>query len=322
MSLTRHRQSSTLDARADKIGAAELGPQRDASVMTPYRPRHNSVFKLQLHKVLEHTPMNYLAKQWIQDIAAMADPAYGCMLQVRSRGIEEALPQRPPMHEWLELYRNPQKLFTGTADAFPVIKGESGYGTLRAIAELRRLGRYVQEDPGASLRLLKRAAKHKSLKREFAASAREARIKYKVHLRRLKSDIQGAVMSNSEREHFDKQIASNPAIYFYLRVVLPCMMTYQATPKALCLALDDAKNQTERAEAAEKLVRLDGHGIYLPAIQTWMNDSSGATRQEREALARRWWGQGLQQKQFKRTAFKASLGSLIHRPWWDPLVPR
>lgn len=274
------------------------------------RRRPSSVYKLHVHRVMRRIPMSYLGRQYVQHVAVMAEDLYELMRAVRSREFDAALPRIPAPDVWLGFYRNHEAITRGVADGLPDLWGMDGDHTQQLLDDSRAISLEENANPGSLSKELLREYGPSYLARVFRLGIKQAELDYKRHLRELRSELRGVACDDGIAA-FDAALTDQPAVYFYVRVVLPAILLMRTTPQRLLRQARSAVSPAKRLEAVEHLVRLDPLAIQMPEVQDWINADSGDVRLERESMVLRWRQQGLDHKQFQRQGFKAVMGSLI-----------
>ena len=187
--------------------------------------------------------------------------------------------------------------------------GGGGAGVQRTLDEARAVSVYERRHPGRISGGLVRVYGRPTLAGMFYSWQRAGEKMYRIHLRELRREIRSGFRGDDGGPDLGERVAADPALYFYVRAVLPAGLAYRTTLQRLLRTLRSHPDPADRADAAEKLVRLDPRALTLPDVAAWQNAADGAVRAQREAAALRWRGQGLGTGRFDRAGFKAVLGS-------------
>lgn len=264
----------------------------------------SSPYKLHIHRWATRIDANVLAIAMAQEIAVHADWFYDLMVWMRQGVVDARLPPRPDRDDWLRMYRDHRRLTVNLAGFLPGCGSASDGIALQAMLdESRAISTWSRNDPDEVRAWLEDVGKAR-LQRWFRFGYRTAHRLYKRHLREIQRQLIGEV--EEDTDDLEETLTQRPEVYFYLRVVLPCVCLYRQPPIVLL-----RRAQRGDAEAIERLVRLDDVTATAPSVVAWWNGASGDTRTTRRDRLHTWAGQGLDHGRFDRGRFKRSLGALV-----------
>lgn len=277
-----------------------------------YRRKRPSPFKLHLHKQMQHIPISYLGLMTVQEMAAFADPAFELMTLIRNKAFDEALPQLPAIQTWLSFYRDHRALTRGLGNQMPLFAELDGDESQDLLDGSRAISNYEQVRPGVTYRFIRRELGSYKLRQLIRIALKQQPRLYKAHLLDLRRNLDSNFgYAEPEEADFGEVLNREPAVYFYVRTVLPAVLLWQTTPQRLLRQVRSSRDEKKRSEAVERLLRLDPQAGQMPEVREWINVPDGAIRQVRRDQTLLWQQQGLDHDKFEPAAFKAMLGALI-----------
>lgn len=271
----------------------------------------SSVFKLQIHKWSEGPKLSLFSLEIIQSIAIGAEAVHGVIEKLRSGEIDDRLPGRPDLDEWLKFYDDHRRVSVEVMRIFPEImgRGQDGQDKLDA---WRKEAVTIKNDPEKFKRKLKRAGRA-SLLHAIGTGFQMACFSYKKHLEEARLELKGK--QKPDKRDLGKILKNRHEFHWYMRVGLPCVIVYRTFPITLLRkAIRGGKKRRPspaQASAIERLVRLDPLMMHHPAIVKWWNEAHGAVRQARFKQLTAWAAEGLDTGKFSARQIKESLGGLI-----------
>ncbi|MEX2386685.1 MAG: hypothetical protein WD534_02320 [Phycisphaeraceae bacterium] len=261
-----------------------------------------SIYKLRIHRWAKGKTLNAIAVMQAQQLACLAEGVHDLLLKLRQRKIDGHLPARPPVAVWLALYQDHRRVMLGTADQMPEIVG-TGDELVELLDGSQALSVYAKNRPHRVKRWLRRIGGPRII-RWLRIGFRLVGRQYKQHLRQIQADLKQ--QAGGAADDLEAMLQRSPELYYFARVVLPCVVVYRRLPAMLL-----RRARLGDAQAIEQLVRVDDLAVHHATIQAWANEQPGAIRQERQRLLRQWAEQGLDHGQFNRRQVKVSLAGLI-----------
>lgn len=244
----------------------------------------SSPYKLHIHKWADNKSISMAGASMCQYAAALTPAAIEMVKAFRQGELEKRLPARPPLDVWQNFYRSPGLLTHDLGDAMPEVSGSGSYVT-RKLRNVHRFAVTVEKDP-EQFKSEIASMSRKEVHRLVNVSYRLARRHYNRNLR----DMQGMLHNYNDwadASVFERELHEAPAVYFFIRITLPCFILCEDTPANL---LQRASNG--EADAIEKLLRLDDRAGLFPEVDRWINEEQALTRIERRAQATQWMHQG------------------------------
>jgi hypothetical protein len=264
-----------------------------------------SVYKLHIHRWATSVKLNMAGAMLAQNIAVNAERCFVLVDKLRKGTIDLRLPPRPPPEVWFPLYEDHRRMTGALADLFPDLLGD-GESVQALLDESRAFSVFAKNDPAGLRDWLDRAGPvvlRKWLYFGYRTAHRVYKRGLKTRRRELSDDLSDHGMD------FGQQLRNSPELYFYVRVVLPCLAVYKTLPSSLFRRA--RPNGPGQADAVEKLVRVDDMAQHHKLIERWCNGVDGAIRADRKSLLRLWEERGLKDGQFSCCQMKQSLGGLI-----------
>lgn len=267
-----------------------------------------SVYKLQVHRCAANVGCNALILATAQFAAANTGRLVEVLHQLRQGKLDELLPARLPIDQWVSLYSEHRRVMMCVADHFPHLLG-NGSKTLARLDQYRAISTMVRTDPKAFAALIERRGEA-WLMRLFSTGRNLGLRQYRRHLQALEADFSG-VGDDANGPDFGTRLKESPELLFYFRVVLPCLCVYQTHPASLLRKARRATNEQQRAQAIERLVRIDPMMAHEPSVVEWCHGSdSGTVRKARMEQIDHWCRTGLDGR-FSSMQVYASIGGLI-----------
>lgn len=272
-----------------------------------------SVFKLKICKWSQQPglALSIFSLEIIQSIAVGTMAVHGVLEKLRTGELDEKLPGRPPLQDWLKFYDDHRRVSVEVMKIFPEVMGEGQDGQ-NSIDAWRKESVAIKNDPEKFKRRLKRMGKLKLL-RGIGAGVQFARFGHKKHLGELRLELMGK--EKKDKRDLLKLLTDRPEFLWYLRVGLPCVVLYKTFPITLlrkAIRAEKAKRSTAvQAYAIERLVRLDPLMMNHPAIERWWNSAHGPVRLARFKQLATWASEGLNCGKFSACLVKEAMGGLI-----------
>lgn len=242
-----------------------------------------------------------------QQLVLMADQAHALLESLRIGGLDQHLPYRPPVNEWLRLYRQHRRIRRVLVDYAPnVLEFRSGEEVESVLDWVNALGRDVAGARDAFEGWLRSLPKDRQRRLVYRAVKR-ARRWYRNHLRDMKAYVRGDDEDDEDPSAFWDLLRDVPEIHFFGRVTLPCFAAYEVGPLDLL-----RRARGGEASAIEDLLRLDDMTFQDPKVAAWVHGRGGSVSRSRAGMAGRWMEAGLA-KPLSRKALKCSLAGLISR---------
>lgn len=238
---------------------------------------HDRPLKMAMHKSLAQVPMSFCAIKLVHQIAAMADPICELLEAYRSGEIDRRLPAWPHPDDWQRFYRDHQALTVGIDTAFPGMLDFGGLNPQEAMDTSRAVSLAARIDPEAVKVDLRRMGTEEQWRRTLQVGIRWQVRDYKRNLLKIGRELQAAEYDEHPGD-FDQVLRQHPAIYFYLRVVLPGFLVFQTIPIRELRRLRLAVNAADQAKAVERLVRMDPQAEALEEVRGWINADDGSVR--------------------------------------------
>jgi len=247
---------------------------------------------------------NLLAIGLAQWLAVAAPYVFGLIGYVRDRTLDLVLPARPSLDVWLELYTDHRRITQRLAD---VMCDEKPWGVevQQGLDKARRVSVWAKSRPDelrARIAKIDRGRLEKLVKMGMRAARRGRR----MNLLALRRTLRGDWRDIDKEDDFGEVLGSSPEVYFYVRVVLPCVCVYRTAPALLL-----RRAERDDPDAIEKLLRLDDSAQHFPAVIAWKDKVSGRARLDRIAQIGHWVTQGLDHGQFTIRQVKVSVAGLI-----------
>jgi len=259
-----------------------------------------SVGKLHIHRWTRFVEANLLTVAMAQTAAVSADMMFNLMRYVREGVVDDLLPPRPDLELWQRLYRDHRPLTVAVGQAV----ADCTDPTLQDMLDSTNAIRVWSAGAAEEIReWVKRVGRHR-IRRWLIVGWREGQRAYKSHLQDLAAMLHGD--DAPESDDFGDMLRRSPEVYFYFRVVLPCVCIHRRLPVTL---LRQARRGNE--QAIEQLVRVDDLAIHDPGIVRWWSEQTGETRRVRRDLLHQWASEGLNHGQFNRGRVKIAIGGLI-----------
>lgn len=285
----------------------------------------SSPFKLHVHRWAEQAGINCTMAIMAQQVALNADGMFKTLQLLRTGDIEAKLPSPPPLDQWLGFYTNHDQVTLGVADHLPFF-GMRGKEFAGMLDEMRKVQRCARDHPEEMKTALGSEIKRHGLRRWQLRSRKDglkALASYKEYLEDLHVALKDEDKVDADAEKFGEALHKSPELYFFSRVVLPCLGVYRKYPIALlrraARAPRDPKNpkivmrggEEERSQAVEDLVRLDPQMIHHPTIMRWADERIGKSRLKHRRKLLRWASEGLDHGRFSALQFKESMGGYV-----------
>lgn len=284
-----------------------------------------------LKAVGEKLACNYIAASSAIELIASADLIHHTMTVFRSGEIDQHIPARPPIDQWDGFYRDGTDLLRGIADADKSLLGMDGDEVVETYKMLGQLSWLARRKPEDLRVVLEDLLYQQEIRRGFLRSLRLAPRAFSMFLARISRELRHRDEVASEKA--SDEFISTPQMLFYTRVLLPCVMHYQLTPRTVMhRAMQGDSNMIEN------LCRLDPWAHDLPVVSQWLNHPAGPVRTERMRKFRYLREQGINDGQFTNRRVKQCIGGFAHlmiqhtgrwldvsvRPWvWrEPKVNR
>lgn len=243
-------------------------------------------------------------------LIASADLIHHAMKVYRSGEIDEHLPARPAIEDWVRLYRGGPDLLRGLTDGDSSLLGMDGKGsveTLKTLGQLSWMARNKSED----LRVIfQEMFEQQETIRELARGIRLSPRAFSIFLAGVARELREREAAGSLTE--DDGFISSPEMLFYVRVQLPCMLHYQMVPRVVMFNAIKHKSEVIRTQNIEILCRLDPWAHDLPVVSQWLNHPAGAVRSERMRKFRYLREQGINDGQFSMRQVKQCIGGFVH----------
>lgn len=262
---------------------------------------HIKVFSMAIHQwaMRYNIPLRIVIPA--HQIAAFAGSAYEIVDQVRQGEADQKLPTRPPLKDWLAMYRDHRRLTCVLADGFPTILGHGE--EFQSTADLIRGGAaWSARNPKEFADLIRHEIGLRRFAKWIFMGIRGMRREYRRNLHDVREFLLG---KDPPDPLFERALHDKPEVYFFCRVVLPCLVAYEVAPLHLL-----RKAQLGDLDAIEKLLRLDPAMIHEPHIAAWLHGTPGPSRQDRLDTMLRWTQEGLGNR-LTRQGVKYSLGGFI-----------
>src|SRR5690606_12353676 len=179
------------------------------------------------HRWAKGVEANILAVALAQHAAVSADMVFEFMGLVRRGVVDDRLPPRPDCDRWLRLYGEHRLLTLAVGDAAPEVLG-TGAVLQGMLDRTRALGVWAKNEPDEVKRWLEEDVGRHQLGRWVRFGVKAGHRRYRRHLREM-----GALLRDEHLDddaEFGARLASSPELYFYLRVVLPCMCAHARLP--------------------------------------------------------------------------------------------
>jgi hypothetical protein len=266
-----------------------------------------SVYKLHVHRWAEQIRCNSLILSQVQSIATGTGRVFQLMNWVRRGDVDRLLPAPPSASDWLPLYEDHRRITMALADHFPQMLGR-GPEAMEGMDLVRAATVWARTDREGFEEWLSRQGMYK-LSRWIRTGLTLAHREYKRHLKSMREDLAG--QPGDDDRDFGAMLKQSSELYFYFRVVLPCMCTHQKYPAMLLRKARRASNATDQAKAIESLVRVDRYVVVDPSIERWINGhDDGTIRRIRQQQVERWKATGIDGRFSKMQVYEL-MGGLI-----------
>lgn len=153
------------------------------------------------------------------------------------------------------MYRDHRRLTGVLADGFPTIPGHGQ--EFQSTADLIRGGAaWASKNPQKFADFIRNDVGIRRFLKWLHMWMRHLKREYRRNLHDVRLFLVGA---DPPDPLFERELQDKPELYFYCRVVLPCLVAYEVTPLHLL-----RKVQYGDFDAMEKLLRLDPAMIHDP----------------------------------------------------------
>lgn len=258
------------------------------------------------------------------ELIASADLIHHAMTVYRSGEIDEHIPARPPVEDWIQFYRGGPDLLRGLTDGDTSLldmDGQESVEALKSLGQLSWLARNKSED----LRVIFREIfEEQDNIRKITRALRLSPRAFSIFLARIARELR--TRESLGTENLNDDFISSSEMLFYIRVQLPCMMQYQMVPRVVMFNALRHKSELIRTQNIEILCRIDPWAHDLPAVSQWLNHPAGPIRRERMRRFRYWREQGIDDGKFSMRRVKQCIGGFAHVMiqqtgyWIDPSI--
>lgn len=246
-------------------------------------------------------PCNPIVRHIALEVIAGADLIYFMLEMYRSREIDAHLPPRPPAAEWESLYAGGPRLLRAIADGDPSLFGMDGKEAVNTFVSLAQTSKLIRKHPNEFGEALKEVVQDKEAVATFVQLFQELTAFFETRTAEIAQELR----DNTRYEVPEHRAAlfDLPEPMFYLRVLLPCVIHYQRSPRDL---LYEARRGDEKS--IEGICRIDPWAQDLSVISDWLNAESGDERLAREKKYLLWKRKGLDHGQFSKARVKKAIG--------------
>jgi hypothetical protein len=248
--------------------------------------QRSKVLECAIHQWAVDRGLSFMHATAVHQLAVMSEPVYQILEWLRDRRGDRHLPPRPPVKDWLKLYRGHRRLWRVAGDLWPGPYGD-GQGSQALASAWRDMSRLARRDRKEFAGWLS-AAEPGRWKTLWHRRRRKALREYRDHLREVRAFLKGEPTGDEESAEFGRQIRCRPELHFMLTVTMPCIIEYGLLPVEL---LRRARSGDERA--IERAIRLDPTTADDLRVAAWRNGGDGAERRRRVDLVALWTREGV-----------------------------
>jgi len=249
-------------------------------------------------------PCNPIARHLALEVIACADLIYFMLEMYRSRDIDAHLPPRPPAAEWESFYAGGPRLLRAIADGDPSLFGMDGEEAVDTFVSLAQTSKRIRKHPDEFGGALKEVMQDKQAVQTVIQLFQEMTAFFEARTAEIAQELRDTSRYEVPEQRAALFDLSEPM--FYLRVLLPCVIHYQRSPRDL---LYEARRGDEKA--IESICRIDPWAQDLSVISEWLNADSGDDRLAREKKYLLWKRKGLDHGQFSKARVKKAIGGFV-----------